>query len=127
VIDICLAVGLLAFYSQRSKSLGRWGTCGLAVALVGVATVRMDRLMPAGDLYPAGALAIACGAMTLTIRAWIAKEIHGWVPTAFTCSALVGVLGSVVQGTNALFVCSGVMFGIAFSGLGVETWSSASC
>jgi hypothetical protein len=75
VIDICLAVGLLACYSQRWKSLGRWGTCGLAVALVGIATVRMDRPRPAGDLYPAGALAIACGAMTLTIRAWIAKRL----------------------------------------------------
>lgn len=86
VIDFCLAAGLLAFYSRRSKSLGPWGPSGLVVALVGIATIRMNRLLSAGDLYPVGALAIACGVMILTIRAWIAKEIHGLVLTAFAFS-----------------------------------------
>src|SRR6266705_3396506 len=59
VIDACLAVGLLAFYSQRSEALGPWGTSGLGVALVGIVTVRVNRLMPAADFYIVGALAIA--------------------------------------------------------------------
>ncbi|HEX9083745.1 MAG TPA: hypothetical protein VF836_03315 [Gemmatimonadaceae bacterium] len=86
----------------------------------------MNRLISGADLYPVGALAIACGVMVLTIRAWIVNRIRGWVPAAFTFSTLVGVVGSVVQGANVLFVCSGVMFGIAFAGLGVETWTSTS-
>jgi hypothetical protein len=126
VVDMCLVVGLLAFYSQRSERLGRWGTIGLAVALVGIAAVRMNRLISPLDLYAVGALATACGVMILTIRAWIATGIQVWVPAAFIFSILVGVVGNVVHGGNALFVCSGVMFGIAFTGLGVKTWTSAS-
>jgi hypothetical protein len=61
---------------------------------VGIATIRVNRLISAADLYPVGALAIACGVMILTIRAWIVKKIHGWVPIAFTLSTLVGVVGN---------------------------------
>ena len=124
-VDACLALGLVAFYSSRSARRGAWGTTGLAVALVGIVTVRANRLVSTADLYPAGAFAIACGVMILTIRAWVARAIHGWVPAGFTISLLIGVVGSVVQGANALFVCSGVVFGVAFAGLGVETWASA--
>ena len=59
VIDVCLAIGLLAFYSQRSGPLERWGSTGLVLALVGIATVRGNRLISTADLYPVGALAIA--------------------------------------------------------------------
>jgi hypothetical protein len=126
VVDTCLTAGLLGFYSQRRKGLGPWATPGLAAALVGIATIRVNRLISAADLYAVGALATACGVMILTIRAWIVTEIRGWIPAAFTCSTLVGVIGSVVQGATALFVWSGVLFGIAFSGLGVEMWTAAS-
>jgi hypothetical protein len=125
VVDTCLVAGLLAFYSQRSARLGRWGAAGLAVALVGIAAIRMNRLMSPVDLYAVGALAIACGVMILTMRAWITTVIQGWVPAAFMSSILVGVLGNVIHGGDALFVCSGMIFGIAFTGLGVETWTSA--
>jgi hypothetical protein len=54
-----VAVGLVAFYSQRSEGLRPWGTPGLAVALVGIATVRANRLISAADFYPVGALTIA--------------------------------------------------------------------
>ena len=125
VVDACLTVGLVAFYIQRSGGLGRWGTLGLAAVLVGIAIIRANRAISAADLYPVGALTIACGVMILTIRAWIVKGIHGWIPAAFILSTVVGVVGSAVQSPD-LFVCSGVMFGIAFTGLGVETWTSAS-
>lgn len=52
-VDTCLALGLLAFYSSRSERRGAWGTTGLAVALVGIVTVRANRLMSTADLYPA--------------------------------------------------------------------------
>jgi len=81
--------------------------------------------MWAADLYPVGALAVACGVVILSLSEWTANKMRGWVPGAFIFSTLVGVIGSV-QGANALFVCSGVIFGITFAGLGVETWTSAS-
>ena len=69
---------------------------------------------------------LMCGVMILTIRAWIVNRIHGWIPAAFIFSTPVGVVGNAVQGADVLFGCSGVMFGIAFAGLGFETWISAS-
>jgi hypothetical protein len=122
-VDTCLALGLLAFYSQHSKRLGPWGTTGLVASLVGIAAIRVNRFVSTADLYPVGAFAVACGVMILAIRAWIVKEIHGWVPAAFAASMLLGIVGSVVQGANALFVCSGVIFGVAFTGVGIETWT----
>ena len=54
----------------------------------------------------------------------LAKQIRGWVPIVFILSTLVGVVGTVIQGASVLFGWSGVMFGVAFAGLGVETWRS---
>jgi len=126
VVDVCLAVGLLAFSSRRSGRLGRWGAAGLALALAGIATIRANRLVSAADLYSVGALGVACGVTVLSVSEWMVNKLRGWVPAAFMLSTLVGVMGSVIQGANALFVCSGVIFGIAFAGLGLETWTSAS-
>jgi hypothetical protein len=124
VVDVCLTAGLIGFYVQRSKSLGWPGAAGLAIALGGIATVRANRAISTVDLYPVGALATACGVIVVSARAWGVRKISGWVPVAFVLSTLVGTIGSVVQNANPLFVWSGVIFGIAFAGLGFETWTS---
>jgi hypothetical protein len=123
VVDVCLTLGLVGFYAQRSKSIGWPGAVGLALALVGFATVRANRAISTVDLYPAGALTSACGVIVLSARSWVVRKSSGWVPVVFLFSTFVGVIGSVVENANALFVWSGVMFGIAFAGLGVETWT----
>lgn len=124
VIDVCLTVGLVGFYAQRSKRVGWSGAAGLALTLVGIVTVRANRAFATVDLYPAGALAIACGVIVVSTSAWVVRTIHGWVPAAFVLSTFVGITGGVVQDANALFVWSGVIFGIAFAGLGFEMWTS---
>lgn len=126
VVDVCLTVGLIGFYVQRSKSIGWPGAAGLALALGGIATVRANRAISTVDLYPAGALAIACGVIVVSASAWRAHKIAGWIPVAFLLSTLVGILGSVVQDPDTLFVWSGMIFGIAFAGLGFEIWTSSS-
>ena len=125
-IDVALAVGLLAFFSQRGKRLGPWGVAGLAFALVGITTVRANQLITTADLYPLGALMIACGVVMLSFSAWRVTQLRGWVPVTFVCSTLTGILGTVIPGANTLFVWSGVMFGIAFAGLGEDMWRSSS-
>jgi len=95
---------------------------GLILALVGLATVRASWAISTVDLYPAGALATACGVILISARTWVAREIRGWVPIAFLLSTLVGLAGSYMRGADAIVVWSGVIFGIAFAGLGVETW-----
>jgi hypothetical protein len=126
VVDVCLTIGLVSFNARHSKSIGWPGATGLALGLVGLATVRANRVISTVDLYPAGALATACGVILLSSRAWVARRIPGWVPVAFLLSTLVGLIGSYVRGANALFVWSGVIFGVVFAGLGLEMWKSAS-
>jgi hypothetical protein len=125
VIDVCLAAGLLAFYSGRSADVGRLDTAGLVLALGGIVAVRANRLISTIDLYPIGALAIACGVVGLSVSAWRVKRIRGWMPAVFALSTVVGMFGTVVQGAGVLFVWSGVLFGVAFAGLGVETWTES--
>ena len=122
VVDVCLSVGLLGFWRSRTEALGRRGAIGLALALAGIATVRANPFVSAVDLYPAGALITACGVVVLSARAWTVKKMSGWIPLAFVLSTLVGVIGSVVKDASILSVWSGVTFGAAFAGLGLQTW-----
>jgi hypothetical protein len=115
-------MGLLGFWALRSTDLGRRGAIGVVITLVGIVTIRANRLIAAVDLYAAGALAVAAGMIVVSISAWVVKRIPGWIPLMFLLSTLVGVMGSVLQGADVLFVASGVMFGVAFAGLGIETW-----
>lgn len=126
VVDVCLTLGLIGFYAQRSKTIGWPGAAGLALALGGIVIVRANRAISTVDLYPAGALVIACGVIVVSVSAWVVRTLPGWVPVAFVLSTFVGMLGSVVQDANALFVWSGVIFGIAFAALGFEMWTSRS-
>ena len=124
VVDVCLTVALVGFYAQRARGIGWPGAVGFALALVGIATVRANRMISTVDLYPAGALATACGVIVLSASAWAVRKIPPWVPVAFLLSTFVGIIGSVGQEANALFVWSGVIFGAAFAGLGFEMWTS---
>ena len=126
VVDVCLALGLLAFYALNAERLGRRGAAGLALALLGIAAVRASRIISAVDLYPAAALATACGVILLAVSAWTANRLPTWVPVTLLLSTLVGIIGSVVGDASTLFVCSGVMFGVAFAALGFKTWRSRS-
>ena len=51
VIDVCLAVGIVGFYAQRSKRIGWSGAAGLALALVGIATVRANRAIDLPGIF----------------------------------------------------------------------------
>jgi len=100
LVDMCLTIGLLGLSARHSKSIGWLGATGLALALVGLVTVRANRAISTVDLYPAGALATACGVIFLTARVWVARRIPGWAPLAFLLSTLVGLLGSYVRGAE---------------------------
>ena len=126
VVDVCLTLGLLAFYALNAEELGRRGVAGLALALVGIAAVRASRVISAVDLYPVGALATACGVILLAVSAWVANKLPAWVPVTLLLSTFVGLVGSVIEAASTLFVWSGIMFGVAFAALGFKIWRSAS-
>jgi hypothetical protein len=99
----------------------------LTLSLGGISVVRLDRVLSLGTLYPVAALATAIGVMALSTSLWAGGKIAGWVPLAFALSTVLGVVGTIVTGASTLFVCSGVVFGVAFVSLGcVIGWSSTS-
>lgn len=122
-VDVCLAMSLVCFYSIRE--LRPAGVLGLTFALAGITAVRLDRTLSFGSLYPVAALATAIGVVALSVSLWAGRMISGWVPLAFALSMLLGIVGTTVTGANALFVWSGVVFGVAFAGLGCTIWSSS--
>ena len=126
LVDVCLTLGLLAFYALNAVELGRRGAAGLALALVGIAVVRVNRVISGVDLYPVGALTTACGVILLAVSAWVANKLPAWVPVTLLLSTFVGLVGIVIEDASTLFVSSGVMFGVAFAALGFEIWRSSS-
>jgi len=120
VVDLCLTLGLVGFHLRHSKSIGWPGAAGLALALGGMAIVRVSRAFSTVDLYPIGAVATACGVILLSFRTWVAGRLPGWILVAFLLSTLVGIIGSYVRGADVFFICSGVIFGVAFASLGIE-------
>jgi hypothetical protein len=124
IVDMFLVLGLLGFYELRYQDVGRTGAFGFLLVLFGLVVVRSSRALPGFDLYPEGAIAVVGGLILLCGSAWRLKTLAFWVPAAFTASTLVGLAGNIT-GNSELFVASGVLFGVAFAGLGRDTWSAA--
>ena len=122
-VDACLAASLIAFYSICG--LRRSGAFGLTMALAGIAIVRLGAALSVVRLYPAGALAVAIGIVALSSSLRADRLVPGWIPVAFGLSMLLGIAGSGVAGVDQLVVWSGVLFGVAFAGLGVHVWKTA--
>ena len=125
VVDMFLLLGLLGFYELCHQDVGRTGALGFLLALFGLVVVRSSRVIPGLDLYPVGALAFVGGLIALCGSAWRVKTLAVWVPAAFVVSTLLGLVGTVADNSEWLFVLSGVLFGAAFSGLGREASSAA--
>ena len=123
-VDLFLILGLLGFFELRHEDVGLPGASGFLVALVGLQIVRSSRAVPGIDLYPGGALAFTVGLIVLSGAAWKAHTLAGWVPAALVLSLLAGIVAAVLN-APFLFALSGVTFGLAFAGLGLETRSAA--
>ena len=121
-VDVCLTVGLVGFWWQGSKDFARRGVIGLAMLLTGIAAVRASAFISAVDVYQAGALITAAGVIVVSAGAWIVHRMSGWVPLAFVLSTLVGILGGVTSNADAFLLWSGVIFGLAFAGVGRQMW-----
>lgn len=124
-VDMFLLLGLLGFYELRYQDVGRTGALGFLLALLGLVVVRSSHVISGRDLYPVGATAVAGGLIVLCGRAWSVKTLRVWVPTVFVVSTLVGLVGTVAGNSARLLVVSGVLFGAAFAGLGLEMRSAA--
>jgi hypothetical protein len=122
VTDIGIALGLIAWYFDQHASIGALGSAGFALGIVGVLIIRSNGAIPGVVLYPPGALLVAVGIGVLAYCAWRARRLPVWMLGLLVCSALAGIVGSLVPGFSALFVLSGVMFGSGFAAVGTLVW-----
>ena len=122
ITDIGITLGLIAWYLAQRAAVGAWGSAGFAVGIVGVLIIRSNGAIPGVALYPPGALLVAVGIGVLAYCAWRARRLPLWVLALLVCSALAGIVGSLVPELGALFVLAGVMFGSGFAGVGAVVW-----
>jgi hypothetical protein len=122
VIDVCLLAGLVGVYWPQRRRTSVTGLSGFALAVIGLVLVRTRRAITTVDLYPAAAAAVAIGVTLLSFSEWTARRMAGWIPLALACSVAIGAISVAAPAWGALFVWSGVVFGIGFAGMCLSAW-----
>jgi hypothetical protein len=118
-IDVLLLLGLIGFYASQYEKLGLPGLTGFVLAIIGIAIIRSNKMIPGVSLYPYGALIFLTGLNLLTISSSIAKQLPWWVTSSLLLSTLTGFAAFAFQGTNLPNIVSGILFGIGFIGIGI--------
>lgn len=122
-IDMCLAVGVLSLYLQRRHRMHPVGTIGSFVALGGLIAGRIGPVVTDLDLYPVTATAVVVGILMLACSEWQMRRMAAWIPVTFALSLVAGSIGTFVAGAGALFILSGILFGIAFAAMAIGAYS----
>jgi hypothetical protein len=116
-IDACLAAGLTSMYLARRQRMSTAGRCAVVLALLGLGVLRIGSAVNHDDLYPIAAGAISVGVIVLATSEWAARRLPAWIPTAFVTSFACGALGLFLPRLDALFIASGMLFGVTFSAM----------
>jgi hypothetical protein len=121
LIDVCLVAGLLSFYIPLHGRISLVGSVGFYVAVSGLIATRTSAALGRVDLYALFAAMVAFGILVLAVSTWRAARLAVWVPATFALSLVIGSVGTFVAGAGALFVASGILFGIAFAAMVSQT------
>jgi hypothetical protein len=124
-IDLLILFGVLGVYAQNHQAVGRWGAGGFLTTVVGILLVRSSGAVPGLDLYPAGALLVAIGWVLLSFRWWKTNRGPVFVPVLFVVSIITGLIGQIAPRAAILSVVSGVIFGAALIGAGLQLLASS--
>jgi hypothetical protein len=122
VIDVCLVAGLLSIYVPLRDRIAVVGSVGFYVALFGLIATRTSAVLTRIDLYAVFAAMVASGILVLAFSAWRAARLAAWVPVTFALSLVIGSVGTFVAGAGALFVASGILFGVAFTAMAIAAY-----
>jgi hypothetical protein len=126
VVDILILFGILGVYGFLGERSGVAGFLGFLFGVVGTAIIAGPDGEPGGiDMYAAGSSVLAVGLVFLAVGSWKAAMLPHWVPVLWVLTAVLGFVGAGVEGLAALFVVSGLTFGLSFIGAGVRVWSEA--
>ena len=63
---------------------------------------------------------ISLAVILLAISEWAARRVPAWVPCEFVTSVACGVFGLFLPRVEALFILSGVFFGVTFASLALS-------
>jgi hypothetical protein len=119
--DICILFGLMTIYGFQHEESGRWGFAGFVFSIIGTGIIiGPDGYIAGVNMYPVGSLILAVGLVLLSIGSWIADRLPHWIPVCWTSSTILGIVGYFIPGFSLLFVISGVLFGLGFSGAGKQ-------
>jgi len=88
----------------------------VVLALLGLSVLRIA-LAVNHDLYPIAAGAISVAVIVLATSEWAARRLPAWIPWAFVTSFACGALGLFLPRLDALFIASGMLFGVTFSAM----------
>ena len=123
--DIFLLYGMMGLYAFQCQESGLWGFGGFLLAIIGVAVIR-TRVIAGVNMYAIGASIFVVGLSLFAVGSWLAAKFPRWVSVVWVLSTVIGFLGYFLPGFNLLFVISGVLFGVGFTGAGLRVWSATS-
>jgi hypothetical protein len=124
LVDLLILFGILSVYGFLGERSGVTGFLGFLFGVVGTAIIAgPDGELGGVDMYAVGSAVLAVGLVLLAIGSWKARMLPYLVPVLWVLTAVLGFVGAGVEGLDALFVVSGVTFGLSFIGAGVRVWS----
>ncbi|WP_225887116.1 hypothetical protein [Nodosilinea nodulosa] len=119
LIDIFILFGLLSLYGFQHQKSGAWGSFGFLLAVIGLMLIRTGE-MAGIALYPLGASMFTIGLSAFAVGTWRAGQLPKWISVCWLLSTILGFMGYFIPNLSALFVLSGVLFGVGFAGAGVQ-------
>lgn len=125
VIDLCLILGLVGFYSVYRANLFWLGHLGFAIAICGLAFIAgPDTDIFGSSAYQIGSPIVGVGLLLLSFNLIKAKLCGLVVPLSLMGSVVIGLVSMLVI-SNLLFIVTGVLFGVGFMALGTQVWRSS--
>ncbi|HEY6119902.1 MAG TPA: hypothetical protein VIV66_08085 [Pyrinomonadaceae bacterium] len=119
-IDVFLLFGSIGIYGFQREESGLTGTFGFTLQVVGILILITRDVADLGSgVYLVGALMFAAGLDLFAAGAWKGKRFSRWILILWVVSTIVGPIGFFNSRLSALFMVSGMLFGIAFVGGGM--------
>jgi len=96
---------------------------GFILTLVSlIILIERDLGLVSANAYTIGALLFAIGLVLFAIDSLRSGTFARWIPIGWILSTIVGPVGYFAPGLQILFTVSGLIFGIAFAGAGIQMW-----
>src|SRR5438128_911980 len=120
ITDVFIFFGVIGLYGFQRVQIGLAGRVGLVVATIAISVlIGHDVALISANAYPVGALVFALGLDLFAIDSLRTRNLPRWIPIFWILSTIVGPVGYFAPGFAALFVISGLLFGVAFAGAGL--------